>query len=48
MGKESKKEWTYGHQSEQTPRDSERQGGLARCNPWGCKESDMTEQEHCA
>ena len=20
------------------------QGGLAYCSPWGCKESDMTEQ----
>ena len=25
-------------------RDSEGQGGLACCSPWGCKESDMTEQ----
>ena len=24
--------------------DSERQGGLACCNPWGCKEWDTTEQ----
>ena len=22
--------------------DSERQGSLACCNPWGCKELDMT------
>ena len=22
----------------------DRQGGLACCSPWGCKESDMTEQ----
>ena len=24
--------------------NGERQGSLARCSPWGCKESDMTEQ----
>ena len=24
--------------------DSEGQGSLACCSPWGCKESDMTEQ----
>ena len=24
--------------------DGEGQGSLARCSPWGCKESDMTEQ----
>ena len=31
-----------GHESEQTPGDSEGQGILARCNPWDCKELDMT------
>ena len=31
-----------GHEFEQTPRDSERQGCLARCSPWGRKELDMT------
>ena len=31
-----------GHESEQTPRDSEGQGSLACCSPWGSKESDMT------
>ena len=25
-------------------RDSEGQGSLACCSPWGCKESDTTEQ----
>ena len=35
-----------GHEFEQTPRDSEGQGSLARCSPWGCKESEMTEQLH--
>ena len=27
---------------EQTPGDTEGQGSLACCSPWGCKESDMT------
>ena len=31
-----------GHEFEQTPADSEGQGGLACCRPWGLKESDMT------
>ena len=30
-----------GHESEQTPGDSEGQGSLACCSPWGGKESDM-------
>ena len=29
---------------EQTPGDGEGQGSLAFCSPWGCKESDTTEQ----
>ena len=29
---------------EQTPGDSEGQGDLVCCSPWGCKELDMTEQ----
>ena len=33
-----------GHEFEQTTGDSDRQGGLVCCSPWGCKESDMTEQ----
>ena len=33
-----------GHESEQTPGDSEGQGGLACCSPGGCKESDMNYQ----
>ena len=33
-----------GHGLEQTPGDSEGQGSLACCNPWGRKESDRTEQ----
>ena len=31
-----------GHKLGQTLGDGERQGGLACCSPWGCKESDMT------
>ena len=33
-----------GHEFEQTPGDSEGQGSLACCSPWGRKELDMTEQ----
>ena len=33
-----------GHEFEQIPGDSEGQGSLTCCSPWGCKESDMTEQ----
>ena len=33
-----------GHDSEQTPGDSEGQASLVCCSPWVCKESDMTEQ----
>ena len=33
-----------GPESEQTLGDSEGQGSLACCSPWGHKESDMTEQ----
>ena len=29
-----------GHEFEQTPGDSEEQGSLVSCNPWGPKESD--------
>ena len=39
--------WRYhlsGHEFEQTPGDSERQGSLVCCSLWGRKESDMTEQ----
>ena len=34
---------TTGYLFEQTLGDSEGQGSLARCSPWGCKESDRTE-----
>ena len=33
-----------GHEFEQVPRVGDRQGSLVCCSPWGCKESDMTEQ----
>ena len=36
--------WHYGHEFEQAPEDSEGQGSLAWCSPWGCKESDTTKQ----
>ena len=32
-----------GHESEQTPGDSEGQGSLVCCSPWGQRESDTTE-----
>ena len=32
-----------GHEFGQTPRDSEGQGSLVCCSPWGCKELDTTE-----
>ena len=32
-----------GHEFEQAPGVSDRQGSLACCNPWGRKESDTTE-----
>ena len=38
-------EWHYRlneHEFEQVPGDSEGQGTLVCCSPWGCKESDMT------
>ena len=34
--------WLNGREFEQTLGDSERQGGLACCSPWDCKELDMT------
>ena len=39
--------WDYqlkGLEFEQTPRDSDGQGGLACCDSWGRKESDTTER----
>ena len=37
--------WFNGYEFEQTPGNSEGQGSLMCCSPWGCKESDATEQE---
>ena len=34
--------WLKGHEFEQALRDSDGQGGLGLCSPWGCKESDTT------
>ena len=31
-----------GHEFEQTPGESEGQGSLVCCSPWGCKKSDAT------
>ena len=36
--------WLKGHELEQAPGVGDGQGSLAGCSPWGCKESDMTEQ----
>ena len=36
--------WLNGYESEQTQGDSERQGSLECCSPWGNKELDITEQ----
>ena len=36
--------WLDGRESEWTPRDGDGQGGLACCDSWGRKESDMTER----
>ena len=33
-----------GHEFEQAPGDGEGQGSLECCSPWGCKESDTSEQ----
>ena len=33
-----------GHESQLSPRDCDGQGGLACCDSWGHKESDMTER----
>ena len=35
--------WLDGHESEWIPRVGDGQGGLACCDSWGRKESDMTE-----
>ena len=34
--------WLNGHEFEQTLEDTEGQGSLACCSPWGRKDSDTT------
>jgi len=36
--------WLNGHEFEQAPGVGEAQGSLVYYSPWGCKQSDMTEQ----
>ena len=36
--------WLNRQEFEQTPGDGDEQGSLARCSPWGHKESDSTEK----
>ena len=36
--------WLNRHEFEKTLRVGDGQGGLEYCSPWGCKQSDMTEQ----
>ena len=33
-----------GHEFVQAPGVGDRQGSMACCSPWGCKESDKTER----
>ena len=35
-----------GHEFGQASGDAEAQGSLVCCSPWGCKGSDMTEQQN--
>ena len=39
--------WLYGCESEWIPEVGDGQGGVACCDSWGCKESDMTEWLNC-
>ena len=36
--------WLYGHEFQQALGVGDGQGSLVCCSPWGCKESDTTEQ----
>ena len=36
--------WLIGYEFEETLGDAEGQENLVCCNPWGCRESDMTKQ----
>ena len=49
MTEDEKVGWHHqlnGHEFEQGRGDGEGQGGLVCCSPWGCKESDTTEQQY--
>ena len=35
-----------GHEFEQTLGDTEGQGSLACCSPWGCKETQLSDHQH--
>ena len=37
-------QWLYGHEFAKSPGYGDGQGTLVCCNPWVCKESDMTER----
>ena len=46
MTKDEMSGWHHrlnGHEFEQTPGDSEGQGSLESCSPWGCQELDKNE-----
>ena len=36
-------QWLNAHEFEKAPEDGDRQGSLACCSPWGCKDQDTTE-----
>ena len=36
----------HGHEIDQAPGVGDGQESLVCCNPWGCKESDMTEGQN--
>ena len=38
--------WLDGHEFEHAPGVGDGQGSLVCCNPWGCKEPDMTDWVH--
>ena len=39
--------WLNGNEFEETQGDSEGQGSLVYCSPWGPKETDTTERLNC-
>ena len=46
MTKDEMVEWLNGHEFEQGLGAGDGQASLVCCSPWGCKESDMTEQQN--